>query len=63
MFIEDIERKLFESWCYKCDINTSRNNLIGNQKYKDPTVEAYWEGWKAAKRNIIQMNVGKGVLE
>lgn len=51
------ERELFEDWCCKCDIDTSRYNLIGNQRYKDSIVEAYWEGWKAAKRNITPMNI------
>ena len=57
MFNEELERKLFEAWCYKCDIDTSKHNLVGNQRYKDSTVEAYWEGWKAAKRNIVKSNI------
>lgn len=61
MFNEDIERKLFENWCYKnCwNINKCPKDWEHGDEYCDQFVAGAWEGWKAAKRNIIPMNVEK----
>lgn len=65
MFNEELERKLFEAWCYKnCwNINKYLKDWEHGEDYCDTFVSGAWEGWKAAKRNIVKSNIVKSIKQ